>query len=44
MIFKKTWYKYSRKSIPNIEYMYTVYFFFFIIPIFIKREIVKIYS
>lgn len=41
MIFKKTWYKYNHKSVPNIKYMYTGYFLFFIIPLFIKREIVK---
>lgn len=41
MIFKKTWYNHNYKK--HVEYMYTAYFFLFIIPIFIKREIVKIY-
>lgn len=41
MIFKKTWYSHSYGK--HAKYMYTVYFFLFIIPIFIKREIVKAY-
>lgn len=41
MIFKKTWYNSSYRK--HIKYMYTAYFFLFIIPIFIKREIVKVY-
>lgn len=41
MIFKKTWYSHSYGK--HTKYMYTAYFFLFIIPIFIKREIVKVY-
>ena len=36
MIFKKTWYSHSYRK--HTKYMYTAYFFLFIIPIFIKRE------
>lgn len=41
MIFKRIWYNHDYRK--HIEYMYTAYFFLFIIPIFIKREIVKAY-
>ena len=41
MIFKKTWYSHSYGK--HTKYMYTAYFFLFIISIFIKRETVKAY-
>lgn len=41
MIYKKTWTKTIKKGYMEYEYLYEGYFLFFVIPVFIKRTLIK---